>query len=271
MGDQVPSPDQVWLTVVTVVRNDADALQLTLDSVAGQTAPGVVHLVLDGASTDGTTEIARAAASPSRVVVVSEPDRGIYDAMNKGIQLAESPMLLYLNAGDRLVHVDSLARVGQSWRSHGFDWGRWPIVWIDQTGQRQRTRGRQSAELDPWSFVRGRQPVLHQGTMMSRELLASLGGFDASYSIAADFDLMVRALAARSRPFVGSEPLSMVDASGISTQAWRRSLVEVSRIQRTSGGVGRAAAIGQLIWRTGYVGARRIGRRSLNTLRSARS
>lgn len=266
----VEEGDQIWLTVVTVVRNDVDALRVTLRSVAEQTATGVVHLVLDGASSDGTAEVALAAAVPGKVTVRSEPDRGIYDAMNKGVELAESPMLLYLNAGDRLATPQSLGEVQQAWRQQGFEWGRWPIIWIDQAGRPQRTRGRQSAQLDRRAFIAGRQPVLHQGTLMSRDLLTELGGFDVSYTIAADFDLMVRALVLGYTPFVGAEPLSLVDASGVSTLAWRRSLSEVARSQRSSGGLSRMSAGRHLLWRTGYVGARRAGRRLLDVMPDVR-
>ena len=93
------APGEPRLSIVTVVRNDRAALERTAESVARWRGPATEFVVLDGASTDGTAEVARRVAD----VAVSEPDRGIYDAMNKGTRTARGRFLQFLNAGDLLV------------------------------------------------------------------------------------------------------------------------------------------------------------------------
>lgn len=94
-------PPRPRLTVLTVVKNGAADLPRCLASVDAQAWPALEHVVVDGASTDGTLELLRRAAGPRRRVV-SEPDEGLYDAMNKGIDLATGDFVLFLGADDVL-------------------------------------------------------------------------------------------------------------------------------------------------------------------------
>ncbi len=95
-------------TLITVTYNAEATIERTLQSVAQQTHPHVEHLVIDGASTDRTVEIAR---RYPHVTVMSEPDHGLYDAMNKGLRLATGDYLCFLNAGDTLHSKDTLAHI----------------------------------------------------------------------------------------------------------------------------------------------------------------
>lgn len=252
-----------WLTVVTVVRNDADALARTVASVASQDVAGVEQLVIDGASTDGTIEIAHSLASSHHFLrVVSEPDAGIYDAMNKGLRRARGAIVQYLNAGD--VYVDSrqlnwvrdrLAGDG------GTPWLRTRVRFVDAAGR--PTRPLSDVRIDLAGFRRGRQAVFHQGAFMSRDLLLELGGFDTQFRIVADFDLMRRALEMGVRPVADDRVTVDVDAGGVSTQRWRQSLWESHRSR--TGDVGPAAAAASWIStcvRVARVGARRAVRSS---------
>ena len=106
------------ISVVTITYNAEAVLQRTLDSVLSQSYPYVEHLIIDGASKDGTLalveqyrEESTEQAASHEVVVQSEPDRGIYDAMNKGLQKATGDFVLFLNAGDTLPATDTLELV----------------------------------------------------------------------------------------------------------------------------------------------------------------
>ena len=101
------------VSIVTITYNAARTLQRTLDSVACQTYADIEHLIIDGASKDDTLAIAERYQSQSRhtVVVRSEPDRGLYDAMNKGLQKATGEYLVFLNAGDSLYAPDTIETV----------------------------------------------------------------------------------------------------------------------------------------------------------------
>ncbi len=97
------------LTIVTIVRNDTPGLQLTLLSVREQSFQSFTHVIIDGASDDGTGQFATLLIRHGGTTIfVSEPDRGIYDAMNKGLAMTTTPWVLFMNAGDRFCSSESL-------------------------------------------------------------------------------------------------------------------------------------------------------------------
>ena len=103
----------IRISIVTITFNAARSLQRTLDSVRRQTYPHIEHLIVDGASKDDTVRIAEQykATSPHEVIIQSEPDKGLYDAMNKGLQKATGDYVVYLNAGDSLYAEDTIEKV----------------------------------------------------------------------------------------------------------------------------------------------------------------
>ena len=103
----------IRITIVTITYNAARSLQRTLDSVRSQTYPHIEHLIIDGASKDDTVRIAEQykATSPHQVIIQSEPDKGLYDAMNKGLQKASGDYIVFLNAGDSLYAEDTIEKV----------------------------------------------------------------------------------------------------------------------------------------------------------------
>ena len=104
------------ISIITVTYNAASVLQRTLDSVKVQTCQQIEHLIIDGASKDDTISMVEAykAQCPYEVVVLSEPDKGLYDAMNKGLRLATGDYLVFLNAGDTLHVNDTLEAIVRS-------------------------------------------------------------------------------------------------------------------------------------------------------------
>ena len=106
------------ITYVTITYNAAQVLQRTLDSVLQQDYPDIVHLIIDGASTDGTLQLiddyiqrSNAAENGHRIQVASEPDHGIYDAMNKGLRSLDGDYVCFLNAGDFLPSSDTVSKI----------------------------------------------------------------------------------------------------------------------------------------------------------------
>lgn len=101
------------VTVVTVVRNAEAALRATAESVLSQTYPDIEYVIIDGASTDGTADYARSLGDKVDILV-SEPDKGIYDAMNKGIRLSSGEWIIFMNAGDKFYSADTVAKLFDS-------------------------------------------------------------------------------------------------------------------------------------------------------------
>jgi glycosyltransferase involved in cell wall biosynthesis len=205
----------VKLSIVTICRNNAPGLARTLRSTfANQTGfPDWEQLVVDGASTDGSfAEVDRYRGDPRLGWCVSEPDAGIYDAMDKGAAHARGEHLLFLNAGDELL-PDVLSRVFAE--PPGAD-----IVYGDMfaglgPGARLRTFP-EGGDLSPVHFLVGYLP--HPSSFVSRALFERLGGYDRRFRIAGDHDFFLRAVAApetrfRHLPF----PVARMEPGGIST------------------------------------------------------
>jgi putative colanic acid biosynthesis glycosyltransferase len=97
------------LSIITVVRNDVSGLRATIQSVHAQSYPGIEFIVVDGASTDGTSDLVRSARGIDKWV--SEPDDGLYDAMNKGKSMASGDFAMFVNAGDTFVNDGAIAEM----------------------------------------------------------------------------------------------------------------------------------------------------------------
>ena len=178
------------ISVITVSLNAADVIQRCLDSVAEQSYADIEHIIVDGASTDGT--LARVEAMPHITEIVSEPDRGLYDAMNKGIALASGDYLIFMNADDRLASPDALADAAAAMtRDPGADvyYGRLEV---------RPLRG-EAVVFEPpppeeaaTFLITGCLP--HQSTLASPAAFAKTGPFDLRYRYHADYDWFVKVI-----------------------------------------------------------------------------
>jgi len=180
------------ITVVTVSYNSQRTIADTLASVAAQHNSAVEHIVIDGASTDNTMAVVRQHGK-HLARMLSEPDRGIYDAMNKGAALATGDAIGFLNSDDWYADPDVL-----SWVSDQFDlgadlvYGDLAFVSADRPFKVRRVwRDRPHAAQD--FFQRGWQPA-HPTTFIRTDLFRSLGGFNTRWRIAADYAFLAAAM-----------------------------------------------------------------------------
>jgi glycosyltransferase involved in cell wall biosynthesis len=168
------------VAVVTVVWNDAQHIEQTLQNVLGQTYPHLEYIVIDGGSTDGTAAIIERYRN-RLAAFVSEPDRGLYDAMNKGLALCRRDAWVYfLNSGDLFAGPDALTRLFAG-RAH------WPALVLAPVVK----RGATDVLLPVRLGRRLGMPACHQGIFCRQPLLAR-HGFDLRYGLAADFDLYLK-------------------------------------------------------------------------------
>lgn len=187
------------ITVVTITYNAAAVLQRTLDSVLAQSYPNVEHLIIDGASKDETLamveqyrEESTEKAASHEIVVRSEPDRGIYDAMNKGLQQATGDFLVFLNAGDTLPATDTLELVmDKAAEGVGVLYGDTDVV--DGNGNFLYHRRLQPPEHLTWRSFRQGMLVCHQAFYVSAELAKSQA-YDLRYRFSADVDWCIRVM-----------------------------------------------------------------------------
>ena len=195
-----PLPEVVF-TVVTVTFNACGTLPATLRSVSQQDFAGVEHLIVDGASTDGTLDLLRSyeegnasRSNAHQISVVSEPDGGLYDAMNKAIVRARGLYLVFLNAGDCLHSCDTLSRLAEglrAWRGElpGVVYGETDLV--DGAGRFLRHRRLQAPRCLSWRSFRWGMLVCHQSFYV-RSALARREAYDLRYRFSSDFDWCVR-------------------------------------------------------------------------------
>jgi glycosyltransferase involved in cell wall biosynthesis len=182
--------EQPTISIVTVARNAAPSIEATLTSVLRQSYPHIEHVVVDGASTDGTRERIESCRD-GIAKFVSEPDEGIYQAMNKGLSMAIGEFVLFLNADDTLVHRDAIkAAVAGIAAAHGdaevYHGG---IVRYDSVNGRADIWRPEA--VNEVSLFRGALP--HPATFYRRRVFDRVGGFDESYRIAGDYEWAVRA------------------------------------------------------------------------------
>ena len=187
------------ITIVTITYNAAKVLQPTLDSVRRQTYPQVEHLIVDGASQDETLDIARkykaendAALGSHEVTITSKPDRGIYDAMNKGLDLATGQYILFLNAGDCLPEADTLEHVARLCAADvAVVYGDTDI--IDGDGHITGHRHLQTPKRLSWRSFRQGMVVCHQA-FYARTDIAREERYNLAYRHSADVDWCIRVM-----------------------------------------------------------------------------
>jgi hypothetical protein len=184
-------PGDELVSVITVCRNAAATLEACLQSVAAQRHASIEHIIIDGASTDGTAAILEKHRK-RLALVVSEPDRGLYDAMNKGIALARGEFVIFLNADDTFTGPDSLSdAMREIAREPDGDvyYGTLDVRMGGTTHRHVPPPPDQAAE----EMVLGCLP--HQATLARRAVFESTGPFDLRWRRHADYDWWLKVLA----------------------------------------------------------------------------
>lgn len=176
------------VTVITVAYNAAATIGDTLRSVAAQGHDNLEHLVIDGASTDGTRAAFEANAGP-RSTWFSAPDKGLYDAMNRGIAQASGDVIGFLNADDFFCRTDAVARVARA--AAGSDAVAGGVAIVAATNIDRLTRSYGATSFAPWMLRFGHMPP-HPGFYARRSVFERIGGFDPTLKIGADFEWLLR-------------------------------------------------------------------------------
>lgn len=225
------------ISVITVCYNCADTLESALHSVVAQDWRQVEHIIVDGASTDGTMAVIDCFRA-NIAKVISEPDRGIYDAMNKGIALATGEVIGFLNADDVYANPEVLARVAEVMAREDLD-----ALFADAEFFRAEDPGRtvrryRSAHFSPDRIAWGWMPA-HPTLFLHRRVFQRFGTFHTDYRIAGDFELIARIFHANTLKYrYLPEVLVRMRTGGVSTGGWRNTLLlnrEVLRACRENG------------------------------------
>lgn len=239
----------IKFTIITCTYNAEAVLQRTLDSVNRQTYCNIEHLIIDGVSKDRTLSMVKAykrkvetGENAHEIVVFSEPDKGLYDAMNKGIDRATGDYLIFLNAGDVFPSGDTLEYVegcvGEGETLPGVLYGDTDIV--NDAGRFLRHRRLTPPKKLTWRSFRWGMLVCHQ-SFYARTDIAKQVHYDLEYRYSADVDWCIRIMRESARRKL---PLRNVNAvitnfldGGMTTKNHRASLKERFRVMRSHYGL----------------------------------
>ncbi len=180
------------ISIITATWNCAGMVGDCLASVASQSHADREHIVIDGASTDGTLALLET-HRPELAVLVSEPDRGLYDALNKGIARASGDVVGLLHGDDVYADNEVLARIAEAFADPAVQAVYGDLVYVSRTHTDRVVRYWHSGEYRPERMRWGWMPP-HPTLYLRRVLYESYGGFDLRYRIAGDYDLMLRML-----------------------------------------------------------------------------
>ena len=177
------------LSIVTVNRNNAAGLRATMESVVAQTSREFEYIVVDGASTDGSVEVIKELAPQfgEGLKWISEPDSGIFSAMNKGIKMAEGTYCLFLNSGDSFYNENVVKKFVD------FQCQEDIVAGKENIPQKGIVKVPPRPEMLTYDYFVD-DVLLHQSTFIKRELLLRYGGYSENYKIVSDWEFWMKAL-----------------------------------------------------------------------------
>jgi len=217
---------QPTLSVITIVYNNVKDIERTVQSVLNQTYPAIEYIVIDGASTDGTLDVLH--RYKDRIdTLVSEKDKGIYDAMNKGLSLATGDYVLFMNSGDEIYSPETVAQVFASAADADIYYGETEMY--DENWKSLGKRRHSAPEKFSYKSFKYGMSVSHQAIYIKRSLTEP---YDRRYKLSADIDWILRA-ARKAKNIVNVQAyVAKYLVGGMSKKKHRQSLKERFQIMR---------------------------------------
>ena len=200
------------ISVITVCFNSQETIQKTIESVLSQSYENIEYIIVDGASTDNTLDIIAGYTDP-RMKVISESDKGLYDAMNKGTALATGDYLSFMNSGDVFADNEVLADIAGS-LAGDLTYGN--VIRIRTDGEVcEKYGGRRYIK---WLLLKGRM-ICHQAMFINREVMKRYG-YNLNYKITADFNMLCRLVRDKGEfVYIDRDVVRMDNITGISTES----------------------------------------------------
>lgn len=176
------------ISIITISFNTESTIEKTLKSIEAQSHKNIEHIIIDGASTDNTIEICQQFPHISKII--SEPDKGVYDAFNKGLKLVESEIIGFLNSDDVFFDNSALKTISKAFDEET-DAVFGNLVYVNASGK--IIRKWQSKPFEKGAFQKSWMPA-HPTFYCRKEIYDRFGGYDDRFKIAGDFELMLRFL-----------------------------------------------------------------------------
>jgi glycosyltransferase involved in cell wall biosynthesis len=180
------------ISIITGTFNSSKTIIDCIDSVNNQTYFDIEHIIIDGASKDNTLKLIN--SNPGRIKqIISEPDNGLYDAMNKGISVATGEIIGLLNSDDLYIDCFVIEKVMKAFKDTNVDCVYGDLYYVNKNNTNRITRHWKTNEFKPGAFKMGWHPA-HPSFFLRRQVYDSYGQFDLTFKLAADFELMLRLL-----------------------------------------------------------------------------
>lgn len=249
----------IFFTIVTVVKDDLIGLQKTRKSLENQNYRKWQHIVIDGDSGQETQRFLRSLPTLN-TIHVSESDSGIYEAMNKAWKLADPrSFVFYLNAADVFTDSNSLSNANIALKRQPLsNWGCTTHEEIQEDGDGWVCKLVSPPSINNQLYAFGYRS--HQAVVMKADFISQLGGFDESYLIAADWDLIVKAML-RENPVVWMEPLACFQRGGFSEDKLLAAHLELKSLRRKYISLSFIQKLFEKVWMAIYL--RNFGYRNL--------
>ena len=180
------------ISIITVVYNNKETIKDAIESVLSQTYKNIEYIIIDGGSNDGTIDIIRSYGNKIDVFI-SEPDNGLYDAMNKGIKLSTGDVIGILNSDDFYVNKFVIEKAANKFKETNCDSLYGDLVYVDYNNTNKVIRYWKSRPFENNLFQKGWHPP-HPTFFVKKEIYDKYGLFDLNFKIAADYEIMLRFL-----------------------------------------------------------------------------
>lgn len=178
------------VTIITVVLDNMAFIEDAINSVVNQTHDNLQYIIIDGGSNDGSLDVIKSFGNKISIVV-SEPDEGIYDAMNKGLALANGDVIGFLNADDFYAHQQVLQHVANRFETTNCDVLYADLDYVSRADKNKIVRKWRSGSFNKNRFLTGWMPP-HPTFFARKEVYQQFGGFNKKLNMAADYELMLR-------------------------------------------------------------------------------
>lgn len=210
------------ISIITVCYNEAKTIEKTFESIFSQSHKNIESIVIDGGSTDGTIGIIEK-YKDKITYFVSEPDEGIYNAMNKGIKVSSGEVLYFLNANDTLYSDDILETVANTFKKGNYDFVYSDINFIYP---KRNKIEKHNKGINYYSVLS--KTICHQTIFYKKSLFDKFGLYDENFSIAADHDFNMKVLTnKRTKTFYLNKTIARFDKTGLSSDAKNKKILKI--------------------------------------------
>ena len=180
------------ISIITSVYNNKETIKDAIKSVLSQTYENIEYVVVDGGSSDGTLDVINKYKDQIDILV-SEPDKGIYDGLNKGVGLATGDVVAFLHSDDLYADIDIVAKIADKFQESGVDGIYGDLVYTPKDDTAKILRYWKSKDFEEGMLAQGWMPA-HPTLFLKKSVYDEYGKFDLSFKIAGDYDFMLRVL-----------------------------------------------------------------------------